>query len=191
MSRATKLIPENLLLIGKVVKPHGIRGWIKIKAYSESAATFSEVESIFVHTTDGELKEWELVSVKPYKGDFLLMELKGVDDRNKAEELRNADIYIKKDLLQKEEGEFFWYELIGLKVYLVSGRYLGKIEQILPTGSNDVYIVKEKDKEYLIPAIEDVVKDVDIEGGKMIIEPLEGLLELAETKKSKKRKKRR
>ncbi len=189
MSRAAKSIPENLLLIGKVVKPHGIRGWLKIKAYAESSATFSKAGTIFVHTADGKLEEWELVSIKPHKGHFLV-ELKGVDNRNKAEEFRNADIYIQKDILHKEEGEFFWYELIGLKVYLVSGRYLGEIVQILPTGSNDVYIIRHKEKEYLIPAIEDVVKEIDVEGGKMLIEPLEGLLELAETKKKKKKKRK-
>ena len=95
--------------------------------------------------------------------------------------------------MEKEGGEYFWYELIGLDVYLVSGEYIGKIENILPTGSNDVYIVGKEEKEYLIPAIEDVVKEIDIERKKMIIEPLEGLLELAETreKDKKKEKKRR
>ncbi len=187
MGRADNLIPENLLLIGKVVKPHGVRGWLKVRVYSDSSTTFSQAGSIFIHTRDDRWHERELISVKPHKGHFLV-ELKGVDTRNKAEELRDADIYISKDILQKEEGEFFWYELIGLKVYLVSGKYLGKIVQILPTGSNDVYIVKEKEKEYLIPAIEDVIKEVNIEAKKMIIEPLEGLLELAETKKKKKKR---
>ncbi len=172
-----------------MVKPHGIRGWLKIKVYSDSVTIFSQVRSIFIHTKNGEWQEGGVLSLKPHKGYFLV-ELKGVNTRNKAEELRDADIYIPKDILQKDEGEFFWYELIGLKVYLVSGKYLGKIVQILPTGSNDVYIVKDKEKEYLIPAIEDVIKDVNIEAGKMIIEPLEGLLELAETKKKKKKKRR-
>lgn len=184
MNRA---IPENLLLIGKVVRPHGIRGLLKIESYADSETTFLRAGKIYLYNK-GELKEWELVCIKPHKGHFL-MELKGIQTRNEAEEYRGAEIYIDKNVLIKEEDEFFWYELIGLRVYLVTGRYLGKISQILPTGSNDVYVVKRKDKEYLIPAIEDVIKEIDLENNSMIIDPLEGLLELSESK-DKKRKRR-
>ncbi len=186
MSRAANPIPENLLLIGKVVKPHGIRGWLKIKSYSESTTTFSRAGKVYLLKA-GRLEEWELTAVKPHKGHFLI-ELKGIEDRNKAEEYRNADVYIDKGVLKKEEGEFFWYELIGIKVYLISGKYLGTIKHIFRTGSNDVYVVEEKEREYLIPAIEDVVKEIDLDSGKMLIEPIDGLLELAETKKKKKRR---
>ncbi len=192
MKRAAKFIPENLLLIGKVVRPHGIRGELKIESYSESPSTFSKGRRLYFYTREGELEEKELISVRPHK-KFFLIKVKDINDRNKAEEYRNVKIYIEKSILEKEEGEYFWYELIGLDVYLVSGEYIGKIENILPTGSNDVYIVGKEEKEYLIPAIEDVVKEIDIERKKMIIEPLEGLLELAETreKDKKKEKKRR
>lgn len=168
---------ENLLLIGKVLRPHGVRGLLKIKSYADSDATFLRAGKVYLSTPEGKMDRWELLSIKPQKGHFL-MELKGLRTRDKAEEYRNADIYIEKDVLVKEEGEFFWYELLGLKVYLVTGEYLGSIVQIMPTGSNDIYVVQEGDKEYLIPAIEDVIKEIDIKNKKMIIDPLEGLLEL-------------
>lgn len=191
MRRAARSIPENLLLIGKVVRPHGIRGELKIEAYSESPSTFSKGRRLYFYTAEGKLEEKEIISVRAHKR-FFLIKVKDIDDRNRAEEYRNVEVYIEKDILEKEEGEYFWYELIGLNVYLISGECIGKIEHILPTGSNDVYVVRGEEKEYLIPAIEDVVKEIDIEAKKMVIEPLEGLLELAETgKKDKKKKKRR
>ena len=176
MSRA---VLENLLLIGKVLRPHGVRGLLKIKSYADSDSTFLRAGEIYLCAPKGGVEKWELLSIKPHKGHFL-MELKGFHTREKAEEYRDADIYIDKSALVKEEGEFFWYELVGLRVYLVTGEYLGKIVEIMPTGSNDVYVVQEGKREYLIPAIEDVVKEVDIENNKMIIDPLEGLLEIAE-----------
>ncbi len=167
-----------------MVKPHGVRGVLKIFSYAESEATFLKAGRIYLYTTtDNKLEEWEVISIRPQKGHFL-MELKGLTDRDKAEMYRDAEIYINKNCLSREQGEFFWYELIGVKVFLVTGTYLGKISHILPTGSNDVYIVKREDNEneYLIPAIEDVIKEINLTQNRMIIEPLDGLMELNEKK---------
>ncbi len=161
-----------------MLRPHGVRGLLKISSYAESEFTFRRAGIVYLGAPEGEIERWELLSIKPHKGHFL-MELKGLHTKEKAEKYTNADIYIEKGSLVKEEGEFFWFELMGLEVYLVTGEYLGKIVEIMATGSNDVYVVQEEEKkEYLIPAIEEVVKDVDIKAKKMIIEPLEGLLEL-------------
>lgn len=180
-------ISENLLLIGKVVRPHGIRGLLKIRSYAESEATFLKAGWIYLYTPKGGVERRELLSIRPQKGHFLV-ELKGLQTRNEAEEYRNADIYIDKNSLSKEEGEFFWYELLDLKVYLVTGEYLGKIVEIMPTGSNDVYVVKEGEEEYLIPAIKEVIKEVDIKNRRMIIDPLEGLLELGKPGSKRRRR---
>ena len=155
-----------------------MRGLLKIRSYAASEATFLKAKVIYLRAQEGGVERWELLSIKPHKGHFL-MELKGLQTRDKAEEYRDADIYIEKGLLSKEEGEFFWYELMDLKVYLITGEYIGKICEIIETGSNDVYVVKEGKKEYLIPAIEEVIREVDIKNNMMVIDPLEGLLELS------------
>lgn len=155
-----------------------MRGLLKIRSYAASEATFLKAKVIYLRVQEGGVERWELLSIKPHKGHFL-MELKGLQTRDKAEEYRDADIYIEKGLLSKEEGEFFWYELMDLKVYLITGEYIGKICEIIETGSNDVYVVKKKEREYLIPAIEEVIREVDIKNNMMVIDPLEGLLELS------------
>jgi 16S rRNA processing protein RimM len=109
------------------------------------------------------------------------MRLKGISSIAEAEKYRGAKILVPKQALKKEaDGEYFWYELLGLAVYLESGRCLGEIAQIIPTGSNDIYVVREGEAEILIPGTHEVVREIDLEGRKMIISPMEGLLDLDE-----------
>jgi 16S rRNA processing protein RimM len=109
------------------------------------------------------------------------MKLEGLNTLEEAEEYREASILIKRDSLSREgDGEYFWHELIGLEVYLSGGEYVGTIRHILPTGSNDIYVVQEGKKEVLIPAVHDVVKEVDLINNRMIISEVEGLLDLNE-----------
>jgi len=82
--------------------------------------------------------------------------------------------------VSREKDEYFWHELIGLRVYLASGRYLGTVEDVLPTAGNDIYVVREGKEEFLIPAVREVVQRIDLEGGKMILSEMEGLLDLNE-----------
>jgi 16S rRNA processing protein RimM len=92
---------------------------------------------------------------------------------------RGAEILIRKDSLKKkDEDEFFWYELLGLDVYLITGQYLGVLKEILPTGSNDVYVVRNQGKEFLIPAVHEVIKEINIPQKRMVISPIKGLLDL-------------
>jgi len=118
--------------------------------------------------------------VKPQKNVFLV-KLKELESLDQAEKYRGAEILIKRDHLRHEnEDEYFWYELIGLQVYVDSGKYLGTIKHILPTGGNDIYVVQEGKQEFLIPAIHGVVRAIDLAEKRMIICEMEGLLDLNE-----------
>ena len=108
------------------------------------------------------------------------MELEGLTSIDEAEECRGADILIKKEGLAREEGEYFWFELLGLDVYLDTGEYLGSICQIMSTGSNDIYVVRKGVSEILVPAIYEIVERIDLENRRMIISDMEGLLNLNE-----------
>ena len=109
------------------------------------------------------------------------MAIEGLDSLENAEGLRDADILVEKASFWDENDDaFFWQELIGLDVYTDKGRFLGSIEHILPTGANDIYVVRAEEQEILIPAIHDVVIEVDLEKRKMIIDEMEGLLDLNE-----------
>ena len=102
--------------------------------------------------------------------------MEGIDTRNSAESWIGAELFIEKTTLpQLEEGTYYWFEIIGLSVCDVEGAYLGRVESILPTGSNDVYVVTDHENEILIPAIESVVLDIDLEKGRMAVAVPEGL----------------
>lgn len=176
----SKVSPEDLLLMGKVVRPHGLEGLLRIISYAQSEESFLNAGTIFLRSTSGEIHEEAVISVRPHKNIYL-MRLKGLNSLKEAEKYGGASILIKKASLSREnDEEYFWYELIGLEVYLKGGKYVGTIKHVLPTGSNDIYVVQEGQKELLIPAIHDVVEEIDFTNKKMIISGMEGLLDLNE-----------
>jgi len=172
--------PENLLLLGKVLRPHGLGGLLRVDSYAESGDSFLASSKVFLQSPGGEWREEQVLSIHAHRGAFL-MRLKGLSTIEEAERMRGASIYVDKSgLEQKDQDEYFWHEIIGLGVYLKTGSYVGEIENILATGSNDIYVVRHEDSEILVPAVHGVVEEIDLPGGKMIISDVEGLLELNE-----------
>ena len=171
---------EDLILIGKVVRPQGLKGLLRILSYARSAESFLNVGTVLLKSDKQELVEYKISSLKAHKGVFL-MKLEGLNSLGDAERYRGAEIFLKKDLLRREGDEdYFWFELIGLTVFLSSVRCIGTLKQIIPTGSNDIFVVKEGKKEYLIPAIHGVVEKIDLKNKRIIIYEVEGLLDLNE-----------
>jgi len=118
-------------------------------------------------------KLWLIERARPHKG-YLILKLKGCDTRNDAESLRGSRVMVPLDAVAPlVEGEYLIDDIIGLKVYTVYGDFLGEVEEVMKTGANDVYVVGK----YLIPAIHDVVREIDIEQHRMVIDPIEGMLE--------------
>ena len=175
----SKVFPEALLLIGRVIGPHGLRGLLKIESYARSEDTLLTAGKIFLRKSPGEISEQGILSAVPHKGGALIR-LEGLDSRDRTEPYRGAEVLISKAAVSRDEDEYFWHELIGLRVYVETGRYLGTVQDILATAANDIYVVREGREEFLIPAIHDVVKTIDLENGKMIISEVEGLLDLNE-----------
>lgn len=169
---------KDLILIGHVIRPQGLAGLLRIVSYAQSTETFLRAGSVFLSIDKKEFLKEKVVSVKPH-GSTCILRLSHINSIDQAERYKGAEILIRKESLSKEEGdEFFWYELIGLDVYLLSGQYLGVIKKIFPTGGNDVYVVEGQGKEFLIPAIHQVVKEINIGDKKMIISPIKGLLDI-------------
>ncbi|MBN1849033.1 MAG: 16S rRNA processing protein RimM [Deltaproteobacteria bacterium] len=171
---------EDLLLLGKVIRPHGLEGLLRVYSFAQSEDIFLEAGTVFIRSDREQPYRYRVISAKKHK-NLLVMRLDGLNSRYDAEKLRGAEILVRRDTIKaKKEDEYFWFELIGLKVYLVGGRYIGTLEDIFSTGSNDIYVVREGDKEYLIPAIHDVIKDIDLIHKNMVIREMEGLLDLNE-----------
>ncbi len=175
----TQVSPGSLLLVGKVVRPHGLEGLLRIMSFADSERSFLESGNVFLRLVSGKIHEYRVRSVKPHGRNFL-MELEGLISIDQAEKYKGAEILLRKEGLIREEDEFFWFELLGLKVYLDSGEYLGSISQIIPTAGNDIYVIKQGTREILVPATYEVVREIDPDNRTMIISEMEGLFDLNE-----------
>ncbi len=172
-------LPDNVFLFGKVLRPHGLAGLLRIRSYSDSAASLLNAETVFFKLITGETHHSKVVSAVPHKNVFLV-KVAGLRDADQAEAFRGADIYISKDALVREEGEYFWFELLGLEVFVNDVEFLGVLTRIIPAGSNEIYLVKDGDREILLPASGEVINRIDLKKGRMNVSPVEGLLDLNE-----------
>ncbi len=179
MKSSSKSAPGDtgdLILIGRIVGAHGIHGALKIYSYAESEDLFADQEELILIDPAGTRNRYAVAAVKAHKKSIRL-NLKHVETRDQAEGLRGADVYIPKSGLPPlEEGTYYWVDLIGLAVRTTEGRELGRVAEIIPTGANDVYVVRnEGDAEVLIPAIDSVVLEIDLQKGCIRVELPEGL----------------
>jgi 16S rRNA processing protein RimM len=162
--------------IGKVVALFGVRGELKVRLLTDIPNRFAELESVHVgpdHTLH------RIQGIRPYKGEMIVLKLEGIDDANAAEALRNQDLSIPLSNLAKlPPDSYYQHDILGLQVITLDGRNLGTIVDIIVTGSNDVYSIKTPGgSQLLIPAIKDVIKQIDLIRHTMHIDPLPGLLD--------------
>jgi 16S rRNA processing protein RimM len=167
---------KGYVLIGEIIGTHGIKGINKFRSYAESLEVFEPGSAILVRESGGRETSREINWVK-HHGRTSLLSFKGINSRSQAEALVGAALFLPKAALpQLDDGSFYWCDLIGIAVYTTGDAYLGRIESIIETGSNDVYVVKNKKKEVLVPALESVVKSVDLEQKRMRVDLPEGLI---------------
>lgn len=170
---------DDLVLVGRVAGAHGIRGCLKVRSYAESTALYRTGQPILLDRPDGLIATLTVDGVHPH-GRGLLLTLESVTDRSQAENLVGSLLYVDKSRLPAlEEDTYYWSDLVGLRVYDAAGSLLGRLDRVIPTPGNDVYVVKGDDgggtREVLVPAIGEVVLRVDIGNGIMIVNPPEGL----------------
>lgn len=162
--------------IGQIVNTNGLKGVVKVNPFTDDISKFEELKYVYIQLKS-ELKKVKIEQVR-YNKNQVLLKLEGIDSIEEAEKYRNFYLKTEKES-QEDLGEDTYYivDLIGLDVYSDKNEYLGKIEDVFPTGSNDVYVVKDNlGKQILIPAIADVVKEVDLKNKKMIINLIPGLI---------------
>jgi 16S rRNA processing protein RimM len=169
---------EELIPVGKIIGPHGIKGQMKLHSYSGNAESLSAASSVTLKSPSGTLHEFIINCFKANSGKFIIG-LQDVDDINLVQPFVGNEVCLKRRQLPGlEADEYYWSDLIGLQVFTDEGILLGTIADIFETGSSDIYVVQGGGREYLIPAIADVIKAVDMAGGKIVITPLDGLLDL-------------
>ena len=169
---------EELIPIGKIIGTHGIKGLLKVYSYSGNIQSLQSAETVFLKSKDDSIREYVIKSVSAHAGGFILA-LNEFSDINQVLTLTGSELCLKLSQLPPPgEDEYYWRDLLGIAVHTDQGVELGTIVDIFETGSSDIYVVRGDSKEYLIPAIADVIADIDIPGKRMTITPLEGLLDL-------------
>ena len=159
----------DFFTIGHIVAPHGVRGDVRIYPDTDFPKRFLQMKYGYI---DG--KKYEVAAARLHKR-VVLMKFVGVDDRNAAELLRGKELQVpREDLMPLKEGQHYIFDIIGMTAYDLQDVKLGTVTDVLRTGSNDVYVVTDDEgKEMLFAAIPDVVKSIDEESGKMVLDPPE------------------
>ncbi|MFP4390581.1 MAG: ribosome maturation factor RimM [Desulfococcaceae bacterium] len=191
-----------MIRIGRVAGPHGVTGWVKVRPDDADSEAFVAGRAVRLVGRDGAALEMEIREARPH-GKFWRLRLSGVSDREAAAALSGAEICMARgDLPELEPDSFYWADLVGLRVYDIrplagecapdpagrtspptvvagdsvdAGRFLGRLESVIETGGNDVYVVRDGDRETLVPALSWVVETVDLASGVMRVNLPEGL----------------
>jgi 16S rRNA processing protein RimM len=161
---------EGYIAVGYILGAHGLEGELKVDSLSDNPERF-RAGAVF-RAGDSSIT---IRSLRAHRG-ALLLRIEGIDTRDKAEELRGLLLEIPdSELGPLEQDEYYRFQIIGLEVRDTEGNILGRLEEVLETGANDVYIVRDAESELLVPAIESVVKKVDLAAGTMVVDPLSGM----------------
>ena len=173
------MVKDGYFAIGKIVGVHGIKGNVKVYSYSESLSFFKTGALILVKSSGRPDKSFEIDWARPHKR-VVLLSFKGIGNRNDAEPLIGSELFLKRQKLPElDKGSYYWCDITGLSVYTIDGRFIGIVESIIATGSNDVYVVKDSgrdsDNEILVPALESVVLEINLKQRIMRVKLPEGL----------------
>lgn len=166
---------KQYLDTGKIVGTHGIKGEVRIEHWSDSPEFLCAFKKLYL---DEKGQSFIEVKSRPHK-NIALAKIKGVDTIESAEKFRGKIVYINRDDIVLDEGVYFVQDLIGLEVKDAdSGVVYGKITDVLRTGANDVYeITDSENKKYLAPVIDEVIEEINVDGGFVLIRPMKGIFD--------------
>ncbi len=166
---------QKNLHIGRVLRAQGLRGELKLHSYADSMEVFAPGRRIVAVDAHGTERTYVIARSRP-QGRAVVVAFEGITDIGQAEALTGCDLFVDRaELPQPEEGVYYWVDLIGLTVLAVDGTRLGRLDSIIATGSNDVYVVKQADREVLVPALKSVIVAIDLAAGRMVVDLPEGL----------------
>jgi 16S rRNA processing protein RimM len=168
-------VPEDWFAIGRTVRVHGLKGCLKATSYLESDRLLRDLDEILLGGEEEGGSPFKVRNIETRGKEFLL-QVEGIEDADAAERWVGFRIMAPVSKLKPlPEGEYYWRDLVGLSVVTEEGRRLGRIEEVFPTGSNDVYVCRGEEGEFLLPALADVIRSVDIGKGLMVVRLYKGL----------------
>jgi len=169
----------RFVALGRLGRTHGVRGELRFFPYAFPCPTLQAGCVVFLHRTGEDICPLSLtVESVRRQTSFLLVRFQEVSSLEQAQALRNAVVSIEERWVPPApEGEFYYYQVIGLNVLTTAGEHVGQIAQAFFSGGHDVWVVRQDKKEHLIPVTEEIVRSIDIPGGCVVIEPMKGLLD--------------
>ena len=170
---------EQRVPLGEIATTHGLDGWLKLNAFNSDTATLVAGRSVYLDLGESQATLELAADAKPFKKQFLI-KLRGVDDIDAAQRWVGATLSVAETALEPlEPGQYYHYQVIGFEVFHKDGKRIGTIASLLSTAGGDILVVKEEaGKEYLIPAVKEIVDKVDFDSRSVVVDPPEGLLDL-------------
>ncbi len=167
---------DRLLWVGRLVKTQGIKGEVRVFSPGGEALAQSRGKVVYLEDREGNRKAFTVAASRPLR-EFTVLAFQEIHSIEQARKLIGSSVYVSEaNLSALPADEFYWFQIRGLRVETGEGRFLGILEEVFPTGSNDVFVVRKEGKEILLPATDEVVARVNLKEKVMVVNPLEGLL---------------
>lgn len=161
---------KNLVTIGKCIKPHGLKGEIRVKAITDFPERFEETTHVFAHANKDPVRPLTITATRPQSGGYLIT-FQGVDNIEKAEKLRGLFLAVREDeLVELEDDEYWHWELVGLRAESPEGHHLGTLSEVIESPAHDLYVISAPGQvDHLVPAVHQYVPEIDIEAKKIVV----------------------
>lgn len=167
----------DYVIIGRITKPHGVRGAVKVEPITDDPNRFSLLEHVYIGPED---KPGDAVNIEKvqFQNKLIILSLANITSREAADGLRGKYLHIPADqALDLPDGSVYIYDLIGLKVYTNKNEFVGTVKDFQEYPASDMFVIENNEREYLIPDVPDIVEEVNLEDGIIIINPIDGLLD--------------
>jgi 16S rRNA processing protein RimM len=170
-------VPDGIVPLGEIVTTHGIAGWLKLNPYNSDSPLLSTLSEVIL-VKDKTRTAVQVDSARPHRRQILL-KLRGIDDIETARRCVGSTLSVPEEALATPApGQYYHYQVIGLEVFNTNGARIGTLKEIWSTPASELYVVVGVDKEHLIPAVKEIIAEVDLAGGRMIVDLPAGLLDL-------------
>jgi len=164
---------------GKVAKPHGLNGEVKLVPFSGDSENIEKIGRVFLKSEGGDgnrLEELHIVARRRH-GNAAIVKFEGVRTKEQAERLRGCSLFVYEDELPETgEDEYYWFQLIGLRVCDEDGRFLGEVKNVLGGASQSLLVVADEGKEFYVPMVDAFIVEINLKESKVVVSPIEGLI---------------
>jgi 16S rRNA processing protein RimM len=170
-------VPNGIVPLGQIVTTHGIAGWLKLNPYNSESPILSTLNEVIL-VQDETRTVVQVESARPHKRQILL-KLCGTDDIESASRWVGSTVSVPEETLEiPAPGQYYHYQVIGLEVFDINGTRIGTLKEIWSTPASELYVIAGADKEHLIPAVKEIIAEVDLATGRVIVDLPAGLLDL-------------